>query len=299
VTARCALVLVLAIAGSAAADVPQARRKGVPERLAKAARDAFEAAAAADAAGDLRTALTQYERAAVLAPHPSTVYNIADVQRRLALLDLAIHSYERYLALAPDASDRTEVAALIDTLAATPGTLHITTKDARHVDAIDLASAYVLVDGELRKRPGPVPAPKHGSDPRISLSVAAGEHVVDLVTPFSYATRECRIEPGGQATCELAAPPRIDGNVVVSGAGRQLDVTPGGRGNDRMFRRFELSPGAHPMLVGDRGYGCSTILIDAVREPAVRYVFVAASGYRGLKRCRAIEVKQQRLDFPR
>src|SRR5688572_11651797 len=97
---RCLLVLVL-LASPALAGT-----RDLPPRLTKAAGDAFTAAQNADAKGELDDAVKHYRRAHAIAPHPDTMFNIADVQRRAKDYDDAITSFETYLELAPDAADR-------------------------------------------------------------------------------------------------------------------------------------------------------------------------------------------------
>jgi len=268
-----------------------------PDMYTKPAGEAFTAAAAADAAGDLRTALGLYQKAHAISPHPSTIYNIADVQRRLGNLESAIKSFETYLAMAPDASDRAKVEKTLDELYQTPGTLFIITVEASNPEALDLPAAYAIVNGKIEKKPGPVGTHKIRKIPVIELSVPPGEHVVDLVTPLTYATRECEVGPGEQTWCELHAQPRIDGNVVVSATNRQIDVKQDRRSKDVVFNRFELPAGKHRMLVIDRNYGCAPLTIEPAGANAVSYTFLRATEYERLKRCRALDIKQHKLQF--
>ena len=149
-----ALVLVLAFTRIVAAEPDDAVRKGTPDKFVKAAGEAFRAAVAADKAGALRDALGLYQKAFAISPHPSTIYNIADVQRRLNLLPQALKSYEIYLAIAPTAADKAQVEALIDKLNKTPGMLWISSPAPSNPQAIDLTDAYILIDGEIKKQPG-------------------------------------------------------------------------------------------------------------------------------------------------
>jgi len=126
-----ALALACALAGTHPASADDtAKRKATPDKFAKAAGEAFRDAVAADKAGDLRTALGLYQKAYGISPHPSTVYNIADVQRRLLLYADALKSYETYLALLPSADDRKDIEAILDALSKMPGTLHLVTAGA-------------------------------------------------------------------------------------------------------------------------------------------------------------------------
>ena len=200
---RALAILVLIATAAHAQPAPKANTKRAPDKFVKAAGDAFVAAAEADGKGDLRTALGLYEKAYAISPHPSTIYNVADIQRRLSLLRQSIKSYETYLALSPDAKDRGEVEALVDQLSKTPGTLVIYTSEASDRNSVDLGAGIVLVDGEIKRKPGPVPEQKPRNRAEISIQVPPGQHVIDLVTPITYATDECEVDPGGQRYCEL------------------------------------------------------------------------------------------------
>jgi tetratricopeptide (TPR) repeat protein len=278
-----ALAAAGALAGAAAAD-DTARRKATPDRFTKAAGEAFTEAVAADKAGDLKTALGLYQKAYGISPHPSTAYNIADVQRRLLLYADALRSYETYLALAPSAGDRRDVEALIDQLARTPGTLHLVTGDASDPNAVDWKSAYVLVAGEIKLRPGTAPQPQKESGGSLGyqLALPAGTYVVDVVTPITHGHQTCRIEVGGRGICRLSARPRIDGRLVVNAS--------------IAGQRRELPPGKHKLLVRDRTYECRPIPVDLPAGGDVHYVFVSTAEYE-FERCRALDVKQHRLAF--
>ena len=285
------LAILLALAGITHAQP----RKPVPDKFAKAAGEAFNAAVEADGKGDLHTALGLYQKAHAISPHPSTIYNIADVQRRLNQLKLAIKSYETYLAMSPNAKDRREVEAVIDQLAKTPGTLVVVTTDASDPESVDLAGAFVLVDGKIEKRPGPVENVKPRNTPGVALKVPPGEHVVDAVTALTYATRACDVGPGEQRICELEAPPRIDGNTVVSGSDR-FEVKADRRGKQLLYKRFELKAGKHRLLVEDRSYGCAPLAIEVTGGNAVAYAFLKTTEYT-FKRCRTLDIQQHRLQF--
>lgn len=286
--------MLLLLAGTALAEP---KTKKVPDKFAKAAGEAFAAATEADAKGDLRTALGLYEKAHAISPHPSTIYNIADVQRRLVQLRLAIRAYETYLVMAPEARDRAEVEALLVELARTPGTLALYTREARDRDAVELAAGIVLVDGQIKRRPGPVPEAKPRPRLEIRLQVEPGKHVVDFVTPITYASAGCEVEPGGTTFCELRAEPRIDGNTVISAIDRQLDVEQTSKDKDLVFKRVELPAGKQRLLVKDRSYGCAPLAIDvAPGGNTITYAFLDTSEF-GFRRCRTLDIKQHRLQF--
>jgi tetratricopeptide (TPR) repeat protein len=278
------------------ASTAVAQPKTAPDKFTKAAGDAFTAALAADKSGDLRVALALYQKAYAISPHPSTMFNIADVERRLGNLELAIKSYETYLAMDPVASDRAQVEKTLETLYQTPGTLVITTLDATSAESLDLPAAYALIDGELKKKPGPVEMHKIRKIPVITLTVPPGEHVVDLVTPLTYATRECEVGPGETHFCELQARPRIDGNVVISATTRRIEIKQDRRGNNLTYKRSELPAGSHRLIVTDRDYGCAPITVKPATN-VVAYSFLRTTEYDRLKRCRTLDLKQLQLPF--
>jgi hypothetical protein len=290
--------IVLALAGTTAAD-DTAKRKGTPDKFAKAAGEAFLEAVTADKAGDLKTALGLYQKAYAISPHPATIYNIADVQRRLLQYGDALKSYETYLAMAPSAGDRKDVEALIDKLSKTPGTLQLVTATSSDPNAVDLKSAYVMVAGEVKIKPGTAPQPQQDMGGQIGFAIpmAAGTYVVDVVTPITHGHQTCRVEVGGRGYCRVTAKPRIDGRLVVNASERQVSVKtdPKGRGTIT-GQRTELPAGKHKLHVRDRSFECRPIAVDLPAGGDVYYVFVSTTEYT-FERCRVMDIKQQRLVF--
>jgi tetratricopeptide (TPR) repeat protein len=293
------LACALAAAGDRAASADDAKRKGTSDKFAKAASEAFREALTADQAGDLRTALGLYLKAYGISPHPSTIYNIADVQRRLLQYADALKSYETYLALSPAADDRRDVEALIDKLARTPGTLYLVTADASDPNAVDWKSAYVLVDGELKLRPGSAPQPQkeYGGQLGFQLPLPAGVHVVDVVTPITHGHQTCRVDVGARSVCRVTAKPRVDGHLVVNASARNLAVRADAKDRQSIVgSRVELSPGKRKLLLRDRSFECRPIPVELPASGDVQYVFVSTAEYE-FERCRALDIKQQRLTF--
>jgi tetratricopeptide (TPR) repeat protein len=292
-----AIAILLALTAVATAE--PAKRKATPDKFTKAAGETFQEAVAADQKGDLAVALALYQKANAISPHPNTIYNIADVELRLGRLARAIRSYELYLALAPQASDRKEVEATIDKLVHTPGTIQIVTGDARDPDAVDLKTAYVIVDGEIKVKPGTTasPTPHSGTVPTIEIAVPRGRHVVDIVTPITYSNHSCDVDPGEYQRCHVKAPPRIDGAIVVGSIDRQLGIRTDPRGKLRSRERFELAAGHYKLQVRDRRYECAPIVVDVPSGDDITYVFVSSNDYDGVERCRTLDIKQHRLHF--
>ncbi|MEJ7603885.1 MAG: tetratricopeptide repeat protein, partial [Kofleriaceae bacterium] len=254
---------------------------------------------AADTKGDLREALGLYQKAFAISPHPSTAYNIADVERRLSRWLDAIKSYELYLALSPTAADRAEVDALIEKLATTPGRLFVVTSGPRDPNSLDLERAYVMVDGVIVVKPGtsPEPRPEIGGQLAIALDVGPGSRVVDVVTPLTFGSQTCEVKPGDRRHCSVTAKPRIDGRVVISAYDRGFAVKLAGDGKTLVGTRTELAPGRHRLLVRDRSFECNPLTIEAPPGGDVGYVFAWSGDYDGVPRCRKLEYTHHRLRF--
>src|SRR5688572_4563087 len=205
---RSALVLgavLFGLAGTAAADDP-AKRKAAPDKFTKAAGEAFRAANAADQKGDLPPALGLYQKAFAISPHEATIFNIADVERRLGKLTDAIRSYETYLAIAPEAADRKTVEAVLHKLSTTPGSVFVMTGPPSDPKSIDLATAYILFNAKVMVKPGTpqTEAVDAGTNRGFELTVAPGTYYVDAVTPLTYGHSVCIVKPGERRVCNVS-----------------------------------------------------------------------------------------------
>jgi len=105
---RCllALFVVAVVARVAAAD----------DAATRAARRHFERGQRLYAATKFREALDEYQQAFDARPLPDFLFNIGQCYRNLGDYDAAIFSYKKYLAAAPDASNRPQVEQLITEL---------------------------------------------------------------------------------------------------------------------------------------------------------------------------------------
>lgn len=300
---RAALLVLLALAGSAAADKEPAKRKTAPDRYIKAAGEAFAAATAADQKGDLPTALGLYQKAFAISPHPASVYNIADVQRRLGKMTEAVISYETYLAISPDASDRKTVEAVIEKLNSEPGSVFIITAPLSDPKAIDLKTAYLLLDGKIVVKPGTpmTKAVDAGDNLGFELTIAPGKYKLDAVSPLTYGSSYCEVRPGERRVCSVSAPPRVDGNVVLSGNNGQLQIATKRPANLRretdIYKRIQRPPGRDKLFVRDREFECPALVLDVPKGGDVVYAFVKQDETSHPERCRAVEVTQHRLKF--
>ncbi|MEO7092508.1 MAG: tetratricopeptide repeat protein [Polyangiales bacterium] len=295
-----ALIILVALTRIAASD-DDAVRKGTPDKFVKAAGEAFRAAVAADKSGDLNAALGLYQKAFAISPHPSTAYNIADVQRRLNQLPAALKSYAIYLAIAPTAADKVQVEALIDKLDKTPGMLWVSTAPPSDPEAIDLDDAYILIDGEIKKQPGvEIHAGPFGFREGFGVDIRSGEHVVDVVTAVSFGSAICKFGPGENRECSVRAPPRTDGSVVFNSNERSIEVRVPAKSNRRNAARevrFVLPAGKQRLELRDRNYECATIPIEVPKGGDVAYTFVSTTEHDRLERCRSVKLVQHKLHF--
>ncbi|MDB4960153.1 MAG: hypothetical protein JWP01_152 [Myxococcales bacterium] len=298
---RIALIL-LAATGIAVAGPDPAQRKKAPDKFAKAASASFSAALAADQKGDLPTALGLYQKAFEISPHPSTIYNIADVQRRLGKLTDSVRSYEMYLAIAPEAADRRTVETLIEKLGKTPGSVFVMSSRPSDRKSIDLSTAYVLIKGKILFKPGTklVGAVDAGDMPGIELMLPAGVWEIDVVTPLTYGHTACHVSPGERTLCSVSAPPRIDGAVVVSGTHRNTTIATDRKtrlGDTLMHSRFTTKPGRTKLHVRDGSYECPALVLEVPSGGDVAFAFLAEREPSSVLRCRTFDITKHRLRF--
>ena len=240
-------------AKSPKATSPKAQRKDLPPGVAEKASEAFAKARELDEAGDLPRALSAYLEASQIYPHPNTTYNIADVNRRMNRYHEAIEAYLKYLYQVPDAPDHAAVEKVLEDLRNTPGELEILSTTANE---------QAFVDGE------PI-----GTLPQ-TLQLHEGTHVVDVITPISYAWMFCQVRMGQKEKCTPSPVPRMDGNVVISGP-RHLD-NKRWRETGAFFmirERFELRHGLYDL--GELAYKqCRAVQVEIPKgEDIVTYIY--------------------------
>ena len=155
------------------------------------ARADFERGAALYRAGEFRAALAAFEAAQARAPAPQSLFNIARCQERLGQLADAVESYTAYLAAAPDAPDRSAVAARIEELRTRlplEASLRISVEPP----------ATVSVDGEAA-----------GTSP-ISVRLNPGTHRIGAAHEgYQPLEREVELAPGGRVQLELSLVPLV------------------------------------------------------------------------------------------
>jgi tetratricopeptide (TPR) repeat protein len=252
---RLAVVVIATFAALATVADAQPSAHGPPGKLAgevtATAREAFEAAVAADDAGKLPEAIRQYQRAMEIDAHPNTAYNLADVERRANQLENAIRDYQKYLELAPKAADRGAVAALIDQLQRTPGLFTITSTEPH---------GRVYIDGKFV---GVAPT---------RASALAGPHEIDIITPISFGHDVCPMYPGGTRNCEVRVKPRMDGNVIISGPAWMggLEWTLDGVQLALKGRR-QVPPGNYALYVMRKEQQCAPVYMLVQDKPLVYF----------------------------
>lgn len=293
-TSRVILVL-LALTANAGAE---SKRKGTPDKYAKAASAAFLEAVAAEERGDLQAASDLYAKAFEIAPHASTAYNLASVLLRSDRVTAAITYFDLYLAMAPQASDQQQVRAVLTSLETRPVTIEIKSTDGAR-ERIDLTTAYILVDGDIISRPG-------GKAPFV-VKLSPGRHRIDVVTAITSSNVELELEPG-QPDDELRikATPRRDGNVIYSArTSITAFINTKGAAEKRVTSGAEVSlpPGTHRIGLATR-YECPPIAVTVPKGDDLAYVYaeelqalppVVASSFP--TRCRKLVIKQHKLTF--
>ena len=133
-----------------------------PDANTEKARAAFQAAQTLYQAGRFADALTKFQEAQALKPHPVIIFNIARCHEQLGALAEALASYREYLRLSPEATDRDAVRASIASLEKR------VPQNQPLVVSVEPASAVVRVDGK-----------KVGSSPA-SVELPPGEHALEV-----------------------------------------------------------------------------------------------------------------------
>lgn len=271
------VLALLLLAGVAHAD-------GKPNpKVSEAAGEAFQKAQEAEAKKDYKEAIRQYKRAQEIAPHPNTLYNLAEAERADKQYDQARKDYEKYLELSPDAPDRNKVEKTIDDLVKMPGRIKITSEEIH---------ALAFVDGVLV---GPVPR---------EMEVPNGQHEVDVVTPITFQRETCFVGAGGHRDCRVSGKARIDGNVIISGStrlgGRSWTV---GQGEDKQrFQikgRFQARPGRYEIDV-NKSRQCNPVFLTVpAGDDVLTYAYITyPDPPKDYHECIDVKLVQTRVVFP-
>jgi hypothetical protein len=294
--------LVLALLCIASSALASPARKHVPDKYAVAAGKAFADAIEAEDKGDLERALALYKTAFEISPHANTAFNTAEIELRRGNLPQAVLSFELYLALAGEsATDRKDIEATIAELRTRPATVELLSVPPGTYGDSSL-TAYVLVDGDIVRKPGPVQLTDPPKRDRVVVSVPAGRHTIDIVTNLTFASVDIDVGYGVSTHASMAAPPRIDGNLVVTFPNgfhvklANVFLKPAG---DRVV----ATPGAHALKLQDLSYECPPIKVVAPSNDSIAYVHVTAveDTWRKFeafpRRCRKLAIKQHVLVF--
>jgi hypothetical protein len=241
--------LVAALATVVRADDP------LPPDVQEVARAAFAEAQAADQAGDLATAIERYRYLQKIAPHPAVTYNLADVLRRKRDLHGAAREYRAYLEQAPTAPDRAKVDKLIATIEATPGDVDLYVKDGD--------GAIVFVDGV-----------RHKATPPLFFEMAPGVHRFDAVLPISFRSVTEEVEFDRDDRVTLTLPPRVDGNLALSGSGwlERAKVTIDGTTEARLGDKATAAAGKRTVVVSHDA--CQWRKTVAIPTSGIVYVYL-------------------------
>ncbi len=116
-TTSVTVLLTLAL-GSVATTPALAQPATVDKEKAKTAKQYVDAGLAAQNAKDYDTAITLYQKAYDLVPHPVLLFNIAQAHRLAGRTDVAVGFYERYLAADAKGAQARTARALLDEIAA-------------------------------------------------------------------------------------------------------------------------------------------------------------------------------------
>ena len=258
-------------------SVALAQPKPLPSKLAEAAGDAFRKAAEAEAKKDYREAIRQYRRAQEIAPHPNTVFNMAEAYRADKQWTSARKAYEEYLKLAPDAPDRGNVERLIREIGAMPGTLEVESDDV---------NALVYLEGVVQ---GPAPR---------KLEVVAGTYEVEIVTPITFGHMPCAVGIGSRHSCKPGGKARIDGNVILSSSWRMGGLNwpvDGQRFQNK--GRFVAKPGHYDLKLMQNQ--CALLPLDVPKGDELIYAYITypdPAPKHG--ECVDLKIKQHRVQFP-
>jgi len=178
--ARTLLISCLGVSIAAAQPAP-------PPAKAKAAKQYVDAGLAAQNTGDYDTAITFYEKAYELVPHPVLLFNMAQAHRLAKRDERALELYKKYLAADPkgaQAKTASEIVAEIEAkLAATKAAEQAEAARAEEQAKKDAAAARPV---EVRSapepaRPGAEPPPSPGSPGKTLRIAGIGVGAVGVV----------------------------------------------------------------------------------------------------------------------
>jgi tetratricopeptide (TPR) repeat protein len=154
--------------------------------------------------GDFASAAGHFQAAYESLPDPAPLFNMARSWEGANEITRALDAYQRYLAAAPDASDRDEVLARIALLRQRPVEVFVSSQPP---------GAFVFVDGSSEPIPGTTP---------LVLRLQPGRHTVALVREgYSRLERAVDVRAGERQT--VAIPLMADDPASANNNGRFQD----------------------------------------------------------------------------
>jgi hypothetical protein len=136
--------------------------------------------------GDFASAAAHFQVAYESLPDPAPLFNLARSWEGANEITRALEAYERYLASAPDASDRGEVLARIELLRQRPVEVFVSSQPP---------GAFIFVDGSTEPIPGTTP---------LVTRLQPGRHTIALVREgFSRQERAVEVRAGERQTVAI------------------------------------------------------------------------------------------------
>ncbi len=274
---RCGLALCLLASTAIASPIGGAAavRKPPPGDLSAENTDDFVRGLTYDKQGQLTNAENAYERIIYrVKTAAAAYYNLGDLYRRLELTQKAIEAYEKYLAIAPDASDKAQVQKLVAKLKAAP--------------------AHIVIDGRTPNGILFLDGKRVGASPWIG-SVGAGSHRADRLTATTYGTSTF-ITKNATNVHEDVSDRAATGNVVITGSPDLYGHSwTDGDTTFNLHDRFTLTPGTYSTFLVRKDFACSPLAFEVAKAPALTYVYVTVAPKAGT--CVPITVKTQTITF--
>lgn len=220
------LALVIALAGAMASSPARADNR-------TQAAERFAAAQAAERKSDWRTAISEYEKAYRLEPHPVVLFNIGNNFEKLGENRNAARYFLLYLEDSPNADDQDEVLARVKNLREAESVVRFTSRQR---------GATVFIDS---KDMGTAP---------LELELAAGRYKVWAEHNGTRTSiRQLHLEYGDPREVQFDVNAR-PGLLIVDSNVRGAEVRLDGRVVGYTPFRDAVESGEHELVVGMRGY---------------------------------------------
>ena len=267
---------------AAAPDVPPyqwpAKRKPPIEKYSVEALTKFVDAVIADKAGSPYDAASHY-RSLLDDGHASTLYNLADVSRRVEHYPQAVEFYKKYLAALPDAPDRKDVERIIELIEKRPSVAVI---DGEDPDAV------IFFDGKLL-----------GSSPAIVMP-SPGRHTVDRIGPTSYVHKSFSAFLAHTEHVAMRYE-EAEGNVILSASPTMnlVGTWEDGGTKFQLRARFTLAPGRYETFVKSATDACNKIAFDVPTGDDLTYVYIDVKPGENKRFCKPLIATRQTVRLPR